>query len=123
MTSTKLPETEPQGGANEQETSPEEESGRRLIRRAEARLNSLESLGAENIITKNEQFITPKGKEGLKTFGTADFTDEKGNREKGEYIILGFTTERLLQEVVLLWNKDDVYANQIMDRVLNFLMN
>ncbi len=119
VTSTKLPETEPQGGANEQETSPEEESGRRLIRRAEARLNSLESLGAENIITKNEQFITPNGQEGLKTFGTADFTDEKGNREKGEYIILGFTTERLLQEVVLLWNKDDVYANQIMDRVLN----
>ena len=102
VTSTKLPETEPQGGANEQETSPEEESGRRLIRRAEARLNSLESLGAENIITKNEQFITPNGQEGLKTFGTADFTDEKGNREKGEYIILGFTTERLLQEVVLM---------------------
>ena len=98
VTSTKLPETEPQGGANEQETSPEEESGRRLIRRAEARLNSLESLGAENIITKNEQFITPNGQEGLKTFGTADFTDEKGNREKGEYIILGFTTERLVQE-------------------------
>ena len=119
VTSTKLPETEPQDGMQDEKTNPEEESGKLLLRRAEARLNSLEAIGAQNIITKNEQFITPNGQEGLKTFGTADFEISSGNTEKGEYIILGFTTERLLQEVVLLWQKDDVYAQDIMDRVIN----
>ncbi len=55
----------------------------------------------------------------IKTFGTADFVTESGKEEKGNYIILGFTTQNLLQEVILVWKKEDVYADQIMDRILN----
>jgi len=91
-----------------------------LVKTAENQLKQLEAQGAENIIAKNEQFITPNGQEGLKTFGTADFNiPQTGKREKGNYIILGFTTENILQQVILIWKQDDVYADQIIDRIMN----
>ena len=83
-------------------------------------INTLEKNGVVNIITLNDQFITPNGQEGLKTYGTADFPMPiSGEIEKGNYVILGFTAENLLQQVVLIWKQDDVYADQIIDRILN----
>jgi hypothetical protein len=91
-----------------------------LIATAENQLKQMEAQGAENIITKNEQFITPNGQEGLKTFGTADFKMPlTGETEKGNYIILGFTAENVLQQAILIWKQDDVYADQIIDRIMN----
>lgn len=87
---------------------------------ASQQLLVLEQNGAENIIPKNEQFITPNGQEGLKTFGTGDFkVEETGVTHKGNYIILGFTAENMLQQVILIWKQDDEYADQIIDRILN----
>lgn len=87
---------------------------------AEINLSKFENQGVQNIITKSEQFITPNGQEGLKTFGTADFpTSDPDEFQQGNYVLLGFTTENLLQQVVLVWNVDDVYADEIMERVLN----
>ena len=81
-------------------------------------LDRFEKEGAKNIISKNEQFITPNGQEGLKTFGTADFIMDNV-LSKGAYVILGFSTPNLLQQVVLIWSDDDVYADQIIERILN----
>ncbi|WP_347923424.1 hypothetical protein [Pontimicrobium sp. SW4] len=116
--STKMASTEPPGG-EEQGDSKEDENKIDLRQVAEAHLKNFENRGAKNIITKSEQFITPNGQEGIKTFGTADFVTEKGSEERGNYVILGFTTQNLLQEVILVWKKDDVYADQIMERILN----
>ena len=91
-----------------------------LLQVAEQQLLQLEAKGAQNIITKNEQFITPNGQEGLKTFGIADFAHPvTGKVEEGNYIILGFSTQNLIQQVVLIWKQDDTYADEIIDRVLN----
>lgn len=91
-----------------------------LVATAENQLKQLEAQGAQNIITKNEQFITPNGQEGLKTFGTADFKIPlTGKVEKGNYIILGFTKENILQQVILIWKQDDVYADQIIERIMS----
>ena len=55
-----------------------------------------------------------------KCFGTADFKIPlTGVVEKGNYIILGFTTENILQQVILIWKDNDVYADQIIDRIMN----
>ena len=90
-----------------------------LTRVAERQLQDFENREAQNIITKNEQFITPNGQEGLKTFGTANFKSPLSEEYfKGEYVILGFTAENVLQTVVMIWEKDDSYANQISKRVL-----
>jgi hypothetical protein len=91
-----------------------------LVATAENQLKQLEAQGAQNIIAKNEQFITPNGQEGLKTFGSADFKIPlTGKIVKGDYIILGFTKENILQQVILIWKQDDVYADQIIDRIMS----
>jgi len=117
VSSKKIASTEPPGqGGEEHKKEPEID----LNAEAGKIINNLEKNGVVNIITLNEQFITPNGQEGLKTYGTADFTMPiSGDIEKGNYVILGFTAENLLQQVVLIWKDDDVYADQIIDRVLN----
>ena len=118
--STKMGQQEPPGGLQQdQNQGAEQQNQIDLIQVAEQQLKELENKGAQNIITKNEQFITPNGQEGLKTFGTATFALPTGKNVKGNYVILGFTTENLLQQVILIWEEDDVYADQISDRILN----
>jgi BatD DUF11 like domain len=91
-----------------------------LTQAAEGSLKNLEKNGVQNLITKNEQFITPNGQEGLKTYGTADFPIPGQDKfVKGKYILLGFTTQNILQQVVLTWRVSDVYADEIVDRILN----
>ncbi len=89
-----------------------------LLKVAEAVLDRFEENGTKNIITRNEQFITPNGQEGIKTFGTAEFLVED-KLVKGAYILLGFSTPNLLQQVILTWKEEDVYADQIVERILN----
>jgi len=86
----------------------------------EGNLKSYENNGVKNLIVKKEQFITPNAAEGLKAYGTGDFpTGVEDEFRSGEYIILAFTGENVLQQVILLWNNEDEYANEIMERVLN----
>ena len=89
-----------------------------VLESTEAVLNRFEKEGAKNIISRNEQFITPNGQEGIKTFGTAEFIIND-TLTKGVYIVLGFSTPNLLQQVILIWKEDDVYADQIIERILN----
>ena len=89
-----------------------------LLKVAEGVLDRFEENGTKNIITRNEQFITPNGQEGIKTFGTAEFLVED-KLVKGAYILLGFSTPNLLQQVILTWKEEDVYADQIVERILN----
>ena len=89
-----------------------------VLKSAEMILDRFEKEGAKNIISRNEQFITPNGQEGIKTFGTADFIIDNV-LSKGSYVVLGFSTPNLLQQVVLIWNDNDVYADQIIERILN----
>ncbi len=91
-----------------------------LNQAAEEGIKKLESKGVENIIVKSEQFITPNGADGLKTYGTASFPALIPDKfESGNYIILGFTSENILQTVMFVWKDNDVYADQIVDRILN----
>ncbi|MDB2462901.1 BatD family protein [Algibacter sp.] len=83
-------------------------------------LKFLENAGTQNIITKNEKFETPNGAEGLKIYGTMDSpvlgTDKF---EKGKYVILGFTAESVIQQVMLFYKEQDIYAEQMVERILN----
>ena len=89
-----------------------------VLESTEAVLDRFEKEGAKNIISRNEQFITPNGQEGVKTFGTAEFIIND-TLTKGAYVVLGFSTPNLLQQVILIWKEDDVYADQIIERILN----
>jgi hypothetical protein len=86
----------------------------------EGSLKMFDKNGVKDVITKREQFITPNAAEGLKVYGSGKFpTPISGKFKNGNYVILAFTAENIVQQVVLVWESDDVYANQIMDRVLN----
>ena len=100
------------------EDGKEEEKAIDVLKAAEGVLDNFEKEGAKNIISRNEQFITPNGQEGVKTFGVAEFIIDN-SLTKGEYVVVGFSTPNLLQEVVLIWKKGDVYADQIMERIIN----
>ena len=92
------------------------------IRQAiEGNLKTLESRGARNILTTNEKFTTPNGAEGIKTEGTMDYPIENTDRYiNGKYTSLSFTSNnQIIQQIILTWKKDDVYADDIMERVLN----
>ncbi|MBR9913600.1 MAG: hypothetical protein GYB32_02040 [Algicola sp.] len=85
----------------------------------EGNIKMYENNGVQDIIVKKEQYITPNAAEGLKAYGTAQFpTDKEGEYRSGEYIILAFTAENVIQQVIMVWNNEDDYANQIIDRVL-----
>ncbi len=86
----------------------------------EGSLKSWEEKGARNLITKNEKFVTPNGAEGLKTFGTAEFPSlTPGSFEDGNYVILSFTTENIIQQIIIISRSDDAYAEDIVQRIID----
>jgi hypothetical protein len=86
----------------------------------EGSFKTWESLGVQNMLVKNEKFVTPNGAEGLKVYGTADFPSLTPNKlEKGNYVLLNFTAENYMHQIVLTWREHDSYADQIVERILN----
>ena len=96
------------------------ENGVDVAKAIDGNLKTWEAQGVSNIITRNDKFTTPNGQEGVKTFGTADFPSlVPGQFNKGKYVILTFTAENILNQIILVSKEDDTYADQIVERVLN----
>ncbi|NAY91829.1 hypothetical protein GTQ34_07865 [Muricauda sp. JGD-17] len=85
-------------------------------------LASFENLGLRNIITKQEEFVTKSGVQGLKTYGTGSFKDDEGgSSQKAKYNILTFGGKGFVQQVVITWEEGDNYAEDIVSRILSSL--
>lgn len=84
-------------------------------------LKTMEAKGAQNIITKREKFATPNGAEGLKTYGSLELPiGESDSHMDGKYALLTFTSEnRVIQQIVITWKKDDPYLDDIAQRILS----
>lgn len=82
-------------------------------------LSNFESQGAKNIITKQEEFSTISGVKGVKVFGSGKFP-MPGSEEliDGEYAVLLFGGKGFQQYVILTWLEEDIYAQEIVDRIL-----
>ncbi|MEO5787898.1 MAG: hypothetical protein ABIW77_12885, partial [Gelidibacter sp.] len=86
----------------------------------EGSLQMLAQNGVKDILTKRDKFVTPNAAEGLKVYGTASFPGLLPDHyRKGNYVFLAFTTEHILQQIMLVWDAEDRYAEDIMERVLN----
>ncbi len=87
----------------------------------EKNIKTWENSKVENILVQKEKFVTPNGAEGLKTYGTADFPIGTSGNDKtnGNYIILAFNSNNVIQEVIISWLENDVYANDMAIRILN----
>lgn len=91
-----------------------------LEQAVDATLQLFEQQGVQNLISKRDKFTTPNGAEGLKTHGTANFPILKTDKfSDGNYVLLTFTTNNVVQQVVLRWRSDDEYAEQMVQRILN----
>lgn len=86
-----------------------------------ATLTNFEQLGLKNIITKQEEFVTQSGVKGVKTFGTGTLETPDGDSKRAKYNILSFGGKGFIQQVVITWEEDDTYAEQIVDRILTSL--
>ncbi|WP_370390143.1 BatD family protein [uncultured Winogradskyella sp.] len=86
----------------------------------EGNLKRWEEEGVRNILTKTDKYTTPNGAEGLKTYGNAEFPTKKSDDfAPSEYAIYSFTTQDVIQQIVLVWRVDDDYANDIVKRVVD----
>ncbi|MGB5942473.1 MAG: hypothetical protein WBG71_06285 [Leeuwenhoekiella sp.] len=84
-------------------------------------LKSMSDRGVKNVLTKNEEYSTPEGAEGIKTFGSAEFP-VSGNPEKfekGEYIMLNFGNKKGIKQVMVVWRSDDQYGEEMANRIVN----
>ena len=115
-----LPPKQNQDPNQDPNDQPDEQKAINIEAVVQGSLKSWESKGAKNIITKNEKFTTPNGAEGLKTFGTGEFPGlTPDSFEEGNYVILSFTTENIIQQIVILSRNGDPYAEDIVKRIVD----
>jgi len=85
-------------------------------------IQSFENNGAKNLIVKQNEFETPNRAKGLKVHGTGEFATQNGNDfRNAEYTILLFVSDdkSVMQKIILVWNYENEYADQIIERVEN----
>lgn len=83
-------------------------------------LDQLEEVGARNIITKEENFTTVNGAEGLKIFGSLDMQHPTEERNIGKkYTFLSFSENVGIQQIMVIYDEDDRYAEEVTSRILN----
>lgn len=91
-----------------------------LSKSIEGSLQALEAQGAQNVIIKQEDFETKEGISGRKGYGTYSKIDRiRKNSVKLYYEILVFSQDGGLQQLIIVHEEGDKYAEQISERVLN----
>jgi hypothetical protein len=115
---TQFPKQQQQPGAEKQDP-PEID----IAQAVEGNLKALEAKGAKNIVSTNKKFTTPNGAEGLKTSGTIELPITK---DSDQYVYTNFTIltfsankEQVLQQIFITYLKEDVYLNDIHDRMID----
>lgn len=81
--------------------------------------NYLEKNGARNIITKQEDITTLNGAKGLRIFGTMGLEWKNDRLLQKEYTILNFAEGGGYQQIVVIWNEGDTYAEEIANRIMD----
>lgn len=82
-------------------------------------LANFEANGIKNIIPKEEEFFSKSGIQGLKIYGSGQYTNptSKDNR-RIQYAIVLFGGKGFMQQVMMTWEDGDEYAEQIVQRIL-----
>ncbi|QXP61859.1 FeoB-associated Cys-rich membrane protein [Olleya sp. HaHaR_3_96] len=91
-----------------------------LLQAIEANLKAIEAEGGRNIIANKDKFKTPNGAEGVKTSGTLEYPsdDSKEDYVKGQFVILSFANEQVMQQIIITYLKDDIYLDQVVERII-----
>lgn len=91
-----------------------------LSKALEGSLKVIELQGGQNIIVKQEDFQTNQGIQGVKGYGTMSILNPTTKTStKAYYEILLFKQDQGLQQIIILHEEGDTYANDITTRILN----
>lgn len=91
-----------------------------LAKALEGTLKIIEAQGGQNIIVKQEDFQTNEGVQGVKGYGTMTILNPVDKTSaKAYYEILLFKQDQGLQQIMILHEEGDTYANDITTRILN----
>ncbi|MCZ8198334.1 MAG: hypothetical protein O9267_12080 [Flavobacterium sp.] len=84
-------------------------------------IQMMEARGAINILIKPEEFSTPQGVNGIRGAGSLSMTNplDKTKNNKMHYETLIFNQNGGLQQIIIMYQNDDQYAEIIAKRVLN----
>jgi hypothetical protein len=91
-----------------------------LNKAVEGVMVQFESQGAQNIITRQDDIVTPNGAEGININGTMTLVNPVTNEEmKSKYSILNYYNNGAYQQVQLIYDRNDEYAEKIVQRIIN----
>ncbi|TRZ46441.1 hypothetical protein DMZ48_00965 [Robertkochia solimangrovi] len=80
----------------------------------------LEEAGASNLIVKEEKYTSPTGKEGLKVYGTLNVPVKGSDKvRRSEYTLLNFVHNGGIQQLIMVYDSEDRYAEEVMNRIVN----
>lgn len=80
----------------------------------------LEKQGAKNIVMKQEDFSTINGAKGIKVFGTLEVENPVTNKlESNKYVILNFAENNGYEQITVIYQEGDEYAEEIADRIID----
>ena len=78
---------------------------------------SLNEIGAENILTKQEEFFLENGLSAIKFLGSFDYLTNSGTQIKKEYSSISFNQQGGVQNVQIIFDRNNNYAKQISNKV------
>lgn len=82
--------------------------------------SNLEQKGATNILSKDEEFESLDGTKGVKVFGSFNIKNPiTGNDIKKSYQILNFGLGGNYQQITIVHNENDRFADEISNRIIN----
>ena len=91
-----------------------------LKKSVDGSLQMMESMGAQNMIVKQEDFETKEGITGLKAYGTFSADNQiTKEKERMYYEILLFSQAGGLQQIMIAHKEGDKNAQKISERMLN----
>ena len=91
-----------------------------LEKSIEGFVTTMEAQGAKNITFKTDEYETLGGAKGLKVFGEFEGINPLTQKNvKSDYQMLSFVEGGGFQQIVVVFNKEDRYAKDIVERVIN----
>lgn len=86
----------------------------------DALLNDMEDEGAKNLLVKRDDFETGQGITGVRAFGEFNLqvAENRVLKKTSSYELLLFAQQGGLQEVLIVYQDDDKYAKEIVERIV-----
>ena len=99
---------------------PNEESQKKITKQEiiDQVIFELRELGATNILTKEDRFVAQGNETGLKVFGSFDYNINGGKTRK-EYSSLNFRENNGVQNILIVFERNDALVKKITERIEN----